>query len=178
MALPDYASLALGTAIVIRDSGGTGGTVVMTLDALADATARQSAAFDLGATWDEEYGVWLVVETGTAPTAGNTVELYLACSPDNTLYPAGLGTGDAAWPGDSNEDEWKLQLGPPVVILYATNDGNVAQCQGPVIWRPASRYVVAVIDNNLGQAFRDQATAANNLSRVILMPRRYAIQDS
>jgi hypothetical protein len=135
------------------------------------------AVADLGASYDMDYMVMLVVETGTAPTAGNRVDLYLACTHSTSYYPGGLSGSDGAWPGDSNEDEWALQLGAPVCSLIATNDGNVAQVQAPVIWRPSGRYVVPVVDNNLGQAFRDQATASNNLSRVILVPLVATITD-
>ena len=39
--------------------------------------------------------------------------------------------------------------GAPVCSLIATNDGTT-QVQAPVIWRPTGRYVVPVVDNNLG----------------------------
>ena len=42
--------------------------------------------------------------------------------------------------------------------------------QAPVVWRPIGRYVAPIVDNNLGQAIRDEATATNNGSRVILIP--------
>jgi hypothetical protein len=85
---------------------------------------------------------------------------------------------DGAWPSDGNEDEWAVQLGWPVTSLLATNDGNTTQVQNPVIWRPSGRYVAPVVDNNLGQGFRDQATAANNTSRIILVPLREAVVDT
>ena len=178
MALPDYFVQSQGTPVIWRDSGGSGGTAVITLDALADGAARMGAEVDLGANWNREYLVTLVVETGTAPTAGNRVDLYFACSYDGTLWPAGVTGSDGAWPADGNEDEWAVQLGWPVVSLIATNDGNTEQVQNPVIWRPSGRYVVPIVDNNLGQAFRDQATASNNLSRIILVPLNEAIVDS
>ena len=178
MALPDYVKIEPGTAIIWGEAGASGVTLTLSLDALADGTARMGAVADLGATWDEEYSVMLVVETGTAPTAGNRVDLYLPCTHSASYYPGGVTGSDAAWPADSNEDEWALQLGAPACSLIATNDGNVTQVQAPVIWRPSGRYVVPVVDNNLGQAFRDQATANNNTSRVILIPRRLLIQDS
>jgi hypothetical protein len=178
MALPDYFVQTQGTAVIWRDSGGTGGTAVITLDALADGSARMGAAVDLGSDWNREYLVTLVVETGTAPTAGNRVDLYFACSYDNSLWPAGVSGSDGAWPSDGNEDEWAVQLGWPVTSLLATNDGNTTQVQNPVIWRPSGRYVAPVVDNNLGQGFRDQATAANNTSRIILVPLREAVVDT
>lgn len=136
------------------------------------------AVADLGAQFDEEYMVMLVIETGTAPTAGNRVDLYLPCTHSTSFYPGGVTGSDGAWPADGAEDEWALQLGAPVVSLIATNDADTVQVQAPVIWRPAGRYVVPVVDNNLGQAIRDEATATNNDSRVILVPRRLLVQDA
>lgn len=182
MALPDYFKIEPGTAVIWGEAGaaGTYGTVTKTLslDALADATARMGAYADLGAQWDEEYMVMLIIETGTTPTAGNRVDLYIACSHSSSFFPAGVTGSDAAWPSDSNEDEWAMQLGAPVCSLIATNDGNTVQVQQPVIWRPSGRYVVPVVDNNLGQAFRDETTATDNDSRVILIPRRFLVQDA
>jgi hypothetical protein len=178
MALPDYFKIEPGTAVIWGEAGASGVTLTLSFDALADGTARMGAVADLGAAWDEEYMVMLVIETGTAPTAGTRVDLYLPCTHSTSYYPGGVTGSDGAWPGDSNEDEWALQLGAPVVSLIATNDANVVQVQAPVIWRPAARYVVPVVDNNLGQAIRDEATATNNDSRVILVPRRLLVQDS
>lgn len=177
MALPDTIKIVPGTAVIWGEAGGSGVTLTLSLDALADGTARMGAVADLGASWDVEYSVMLVVETGTAPTAGNRVDLYLPCTHSASYYPGGVTGSDAAWPADSNEDEWALQLGAPVCSLLATNDGNVTQVQAPVLWRPSGRYVVPVVDNNLGQAFRDQATASNNTSRVILVPLAVQVAD-
>lgn len=178
MTLPDYLKIEPGPAIVWGEAGASGVTHTLSLDALADGTARMGAVADLGAQWDREYAVMLVVETGTAPTAGTGVQLYLPCTHSTSYYPGGVTGSDGAWPSDSNEDEWALQLGTPVTTLFATNDGNTVQVQAPVIWRPSGRYVVPVVDNNLGQAFRDEATATDNASRVILVPLRELIQDA
>lgn len=177
MALPDYIKTSYGTPIVWGEAGASGVTHTMSLDALADGSARMGAVADLGASWDRDYVVMLVVETGTAPTAGNSAQLYLPCTHSTSYYPGGVTGSDGAWPSDGNEDEWVKQLGAPVVSLTATNDGNVVQVQAPVIWRPRGRYVVPVVDNNLGQAFRDEATATNNDSRVIIIPLVEAITD-
>lgn len=177
MALPDYFKIEHGTAIVWGEAGATGVTKTLSLDALASTKARMGESADLGATFDAEYAVFLVVETGTAPTAGMTVELYLACSHDNSLWPGGVTGSDAAYK-DSEEDEWKKQLGAPVALLVATADGNAVQVQGPALWRPQARYVAPVVVNKLGQAFRDETTATDNDSRVILVPRRVLVQDT
>ena len=179
MALPDYLKSEHGTAVIWGEAGASGVTNTLSFDALAAGSARMGASADLGATWDQDYFVMLVIETGTAPTAGtSTVDLYLACSYDNSNWPAGVTGSDAAWPSDGNEDEWAKQLGLPVVQLVATNDANTVQRQQPVLWRPTGRYVAPVVDNNMDQAVRDEATAANNDSRIYLVPVRSLVQDT
>jgi hypothetical protein len=178
MALPDYISVSHGTAIVWGEAGAAGVTNTITVEALAAGSARMGAEADLGADHDDEFEVEFRVESGTAPTAGGTIELYLAWSSDGTNYPGAVTGSDAAWPSDGNEDEWKLQLGPPVVVLVATNDGNVIQQQDPVIVAAKGRYVVPIIDNNWSQAIRDEATATNNDTRIILTPRQLFVGDS
>lgn len=164
----------LGTPIVFGEAGGTVGglsvTNALSLDALAAGSARMGAEADLGADLPEFLLVELYVETGTAPTAGGTVEAYLAGSRDGTNYPGGVTGSDAAWPSDGNEDEWALQLGQPAAQLKATNDGNVVQMQQPTRIPPPGRYIAPVIDNNLSQAFRDEATASNNGSGLVVTP--------
>ena len=178
MALPDYIKVSLGTAVIWGEDSGSGVTLTLAVDALAAGSARMGDVADLGENFDEEYMVFLIVESGTAPTAGGTVDLYLVCTDDTARYPGGVSGTDGAWPGDGDEDQWAKQLGAPVVQLIATNDANTVQAQAPVIWRPAGRYVVPVLDNNMDQAIRDQATASNNLTRVIIVPRKLVIVDS
>jgi len=178
MALPDYFKIEPGTAVIWGEAGASGVTHTLSLDALADGTARMGSVADLGAQFDEEYMVMLVIETGTAPAAGTRVDLYLPCTHSTSFYPGAVTGSDGAWPADSNEDEWAMQLGPPVVSLIATADGNTVQVQAPVIWRPSGRYCVPVVDNNLGQALRDETTATDNDSRVIIVPRRLMVADT
>lgn len=170
MALPDSFETAQGTPVIWGESGASGVTNTLSFDNLLDGTARMGAEVDLGANWKQRYRVELWIETGTAPTAGNRVDLYFACSYDGTNYPHAEITGsDGAWPSDSNEDEHAVQL-EYIGSLIATNDGNTVQKQAPWIWEAKGRYVVPVVDNNLGQGVRDEATATNNDSRVILIP--------
>ena len=176
MPLPDYVEITQGTAIVWGESGASGVTATLSLDALANGAARQGASVDLGANFADEYIVELRVETGTAPTAGNTAELYLLSSTDNTNWPAKATGSDAAYTLGTNDANLR-QAGPPVVSLVATNDGNTVLIQNQSIWRPRGRYVVPIVDNNLGQALRDETTATDNGSRVILTPRRTIIND-
>lgn len=174
MALPDYVKAGQGTAVIWGESGASGVTATLTFEALANAAGRMGASVDLGATWDQEYLVYLRVETGTAPTAGNTVELYLACSYDNTNWPGKVTGSDAAYPATVSANKLQLEL---VGVLVATADGSTVLQQSPWIWRPKGRYVAPVIVNLLGQAFRDEATATNNDGRVILVPYQSSIAD-
>lgn len=165
-----------GTPVVWGEAGGAGVTNTLSLDALANAAGRMGAAVDLGAQYEQDFQVFFWVESGTAPVAGVTAELYLACSHDNTNWPGKVTGADAAYPATVAAN--KLQLGPPVVVLIATADGNTVLRQQPALWTPPARYVCPVVVNLLGQAFRDQATAANNLSRVILVPAETRVQDT
>lgn len=177
MALPDFARIEQGTPIIWGVSGASGVTHALSVDGLANATARMGAAADLGAYWDDEYLVYLIGETGTAPTAGNTLDLYLVCSYNNTTWPAKVTGSDGVYTLGTSDANLR-QAGPPVVCLIATNDGTTTLVQAPVIWRPTGRYVAPILDNNLGQALRDETTATDNDTRVILVPRRSVIVDT
>jgi len=176
MALPDYIEATQGTAIVWGEAGASGVTATLSLDALANGAARMGAAVDLGANFADEYIVELRVETGTAPTAGNTAELYLLSSTDNTNWPAKVTGSDGAYTLGTSDANLR-QAGSPVVTLIATNDGNTVLIQSQSIWRPRGRYAAPIVDNNLGVAFRDETTATDNGSRVILTPRRTVINE-
>ncbi len=173
MALPDYFKIEQGTAIVWGQTGASGVTLALTLVALAAAAGRMGAVADLGAQWDEEYLVTMVIETGTAPTANTAVRLYLPCAHDTSFYPGTVTGSDAAFTVANAP-----QLGDPALVFYARATGNVAQIQAPVIWRPAGRYVVPVVINDMNQAIRNETTDTDNDSRVILVPRRLLVQDA
>ena len=176
MALPDYIQITQGTAIVWGESGASGVTAVLALNNLASGSAQQGAYVDLGANWEDEYTAILAIETGTAPTAGNTYELYFGFSHDNTNWPAKLTGSNGAYTLGTSDANLR-QIGTPAVTLVVTNDGNTLLIQAGSIIRPRARYVAPLVDNNSGQATRNQATASNNLSRVYLVPRRLIIND-
>jgi len=176
MALPDYIQITQGTAIVWGESGASGVTATLSLNNLANGAAQQGASVDLGANWEDEYTAILAIETGTAPTAGNTYELYLGYSHDNTNWPAKLTGSNGAYTLGTSDANLR-QIGTPAVTLTVTADGNTVLIQTGSIIRPRGRYVAPLVDNNSGQATRNQATASNNLSRVYLVPRRLIIND-
>lgn len=178
MALPDYITNEQGTAVVWGEAGASGVTKTLTFEALAAGSGRMGASADLGANPEEEYILEGRIESGTAPTAGLAVDVYLAWSTDNSNWPGGVSGSDGAWPADGNEDEWAKQLGPPALSVISTNDGNTVEKQNAVVIRPKARYVTVVVDNNWDQAVRDETTATDNDSRIVLTPKRRVIQES
>ena len=176
MGLPDYIQITQGTAIVWGESGGSGVTAVCSLNNLANGSAQQGASVDLGANFEGEYIAILAIETGTAPTAQNTYDLYLGYSHDNSTWPAKLTGSNGSYTLGTSDANLR-QAGSPVVSLSVTADANTVITQVGSIIRPRGRYVVPLVDNNSGQATRNQATASNNLSRVYLIPRRLVIND-
>lgn len=177
MALPDYIVAEQGTAVIWGESGASGVTNTLSLDALASGSARMGASVDLGSNWQGEYILEARIESGTSPTAGLAIDVYLAWSTDNSNWPAGVSGSDGAWPADGNEDEWAQQLGPPAISVISTADGNTIQRQNPVVIQARARYVTVVVDNNWDQAIRDEGTATNNDSRIVLTPKKVVIVD-
>jgi hypothetical protein len=179
MALPDYIEQKLGTSIIWGDSGGTSPTVgyALTASNLLNGVARNGTKADLGADWSQEYLVTLVVDLGTAPTSGGTVDLWLPCSIDDTLWPTGLNLTSGS-PTDGaftlNTDLNLRNLGGPVSVYVATGAATQVTVVQPVIWRPRGRYVAPVIDNNMSQALRNLSPSG---TRVILTPLRSVIND-
>lgn len=177
MALPDYFKVEQGTAIIWGEAGASGVTHTLSFDGLANGSAIQGDYADLGADWDQWYIVYPRVETGTAPTAQNTVDFYLVSNYQTTDWPAKM-TGSAGSYTLGTSDANLRQAGPATVSLIATADADTVLIQAPVLWRPLGRYVAPIADNNLGQAIRDEATATNNGSRLIIIPYREFIKDT
>lgn len=175
MALPDFIDQTQGTAIIWGEAGASGVTHTLSLDALANGAARMGASADLGANFASQYALYILCETGTAPTAGNTIDVYLIFSYNNSTWPAKVTGSDASYTLGTNDANLR-QAGTPYSLI-ATNDANTVLVQAPYIITPRGRYVVPIYDNNLGQAVRDEATATNNDSRVILVPIRDQVVD-
>ena len=182
ISLPDYFKVSQGTPIIWGESGATGGlgtvTNTISLDALASGSARMGAYVDLGAEWYGEYLLILAIESGTAPTAGGLMDLYLSWSYNGSGFAGGVTGSDGSYPSDGDEDQWCKQLGLPAYSLPATNDGNTVQIGQMVRIRAKGRYVAPVVDNNWDQAIRDQTTNSDNLSRIILIPLNSFVQDA
>lgn len=146
-----------GTPVVWKNSGGD---YAITLGSLANNAARQGAKGDLGdPNFADEYVAELVIETNTAPTAGNTFELYWAASRNATAgseNPGGASGTDAAYKA-AEEDEWKKQL-EFIGTLVVTNDASTVQRQIVGKFRPSYRYGMPVVVNKSGQTLNTSNT--------------------
>lgn len=136
---------------------GTPTDVQLSLASVADAAARQSAKFDLGATRADWYKIMAAFELAATPTAGEIIELYIGWSPDATAAngnPGGLSGSDAAYTGYSSNlaaSVKQLQLvGTFVCTAQATGTVQIADCG---LFTPAERYGVLVVKNESGAAF-------------------------
>jgi hypothetical protein len=175
MALPDFLKSSAGTPIVWGVPGslvmGLAVTKDMSLDALANGAGRNGVWADLGADWEQAYAVWVVAETGTAPAAGNVVEVYFSLSPVSSVFP-GKATGtDAAYSATPSVATNKQQL------RYAVSFWSL------LLTRTLSRFRIAEsgthpLDTSrlcmltaLGQALRDEVTASEQYERNCLSAR-------
>jgi len=172
--------ISTAAAVVWGESGGTimglSVTKTLSLDALANGSSRMGASHDLGADWHQEWIAILCVETGTAPTAGNAAHAYMSESIDGSTWPGKVTGSDAAYP-TTVVDNLK-QLGVPITSLLTSNDSNTVLQQLGQIYTPLSRYIAPVIYNAMGQAFRDEVTASNNGSGLILVPAKEYYSDT
>lgn len=124
--------------------------VTITLASLASATGRQSDAYDFGAifplgvTFPERVLIQLTVNFNAAPTAGLTMDVYWAASPDGVNYDGECGGADAAF---VLADCARLYY---VGSLVTSNDTGPQRASW-VFFLPA-RYGVLVVYNASGQA--------------------------
>lgn len=177
MAVVGYQEVTRGTAIVLGQSGALNVTVPMNVSGMANDTAWSSALIDLGATHADEYEVSLHVGVGTSPWAGGTYDVYLPCSLTPSGFPYAIGTTVPGTPENvaftlGTSDVNLRSCGNIVNQLVCIATGSVTQRASNVIWRPAGRYVVAILDNNSGQSM-----ALNTDTRIILTPRRSVFND-
>lgn len=160
-----------GTAIVWGTSGGAGVTNNINLDALASGAAREGAAVDLGATFSEWWSLWVWMETGTAPTADTSVDVWLNWSHDNSNWSGG-GTGvDQGFTIGTNDANLRLVgRGSQSGNVLVTATANTLFKAGPFPVRAMAQYVSPIVVNRMNQSLRDVVTSSDAASRVILVP--------
>lgn len=176
MALPDYFTHEFGTSVVWGQPTASGVTANLSLNNLTNGAGRMGVSVDLGPAWYQWLTLQVLMETGTAPAVGGVVEVFLAWSVNNTTWPGKVTGADAAYPTVVVDN--KAQLGLPSSVLVATADANTVLVQNAVRILAHARYVAPVVVNLWSQSLRNEATATNNDSRVILTPYRSLIQDT
>jgi hypothetical protein len=138
-------------------------TVTMTLASLASSTAdagRQSAAIDNTAVDAMDFALGGKVTTGTSPTTGKQIEVWLAGSYDGTSFDGGLGAADAAVTPTGSKFLLKLAAIIPTTttsnVTYTWSVASVAAIFGGAI---PPKFAV-FITHNTGVALN--ATAGNH----------------
>jgi hypothetical protein len=137
-----------GTTLTWTSSGGD---YSLTLTSLANSAGRAGAECDFGSPFPERVRIELQVDFTSAPTAGNTVDVYWSSSQDGTDYDGECTGSDAAY--STEADCARLHY---VGSLSASNDTD-AQRASWVFFLPA-RYGLPVIFNKSGQALTSTGT--------------------
>ena len=160
MALPDFAKTLIGNEITV----GVSKTYSITLTSVPNGNgtslgARQSQTIFLGTSWAQRWRLDTEFEFATAPTAGNSVNLFASFYNSNN---AGLGNTsgtDAAYTGYNNDitnATTHLEfIGSHICVASATP--VVQKCQAGIIF-PKGPYMNIVVDNRSGVAFHSSPT--------------------
>jgi hypothetical protein len=158
------------TAYVLNNTGtalswkSTGGDYALTLTSLSNAAARQGAKGDLGAFWARRHAVLLTTSVGSAASAGTSVELYWAPSPNATAGTDNPGAASGTDASFGTPGEYKLQLIPVGMLALSNNAGTAVQKQVFEFFPPC-RYGMPVVVNSSGQTLG--GTAGDHEVRVI-----------
>lgn len=150
---------AVETSLLFQDSGGD---IVISLNNLSTGAGRISGRKDRGVGSIPIRYRWRAVfqtKTGTNPTLGTSIELYLAES-DGTLMDGTLGTADAALTTDKRKN---LMLIDSVIVDVATPDTNFI---GSGIVEIYDRYFSIGVWNATNVNLKDTA----NISNITLTP--------
>lgn len=187
MALPDSLKLTVGTPIILADTTdhapatannlGTR-TDQIDLTSVANGAARQSAKIDFGANRSPLWNLAAAVELAATPTAGNTIEFWLAPSNSGTAAtanPGGVSGSDAAYTGYSSNLDASIKqlmfLGAMTVTAQAT--GTVQIDMAIAQFSPPERYGTLVVYNKSGAAFHSDMVETS----IAVTPIEHQVQD-
>jgi len=136
----------------------TGGDYGLTLDSLANNAGRMGGAIDLGDNYPRICAIQLTVKCQSAPTAGNTLEVYWAASADGTTWPGKVTGNDAVYPATVNDNKKQLLF---IGCLPVTADISLQK----MFWAfsPPARYGVPVIVNLAGQSLTNTNPSDHSL---------------
>ena len=129
----------------------------LTLTSLADAAARQGDEHDFGVDFAPMVRIELETIVGTAPTAGEPINVYWSSSQDGTNYDGEMGAADAAV-SDLNQLKRCHHVGTLTV------DDDTSTIRGSWVFALPARYGLPIIENQSGQAL--SATAGDHHVRV------------
>ena len=144
----------------------SGGDAVLRLSGLADGAARRGGQVDLGERFAELYLMTVEIPMASAPTAGETIEVYLARSPDGETWPAGAYGHEGPYK-TGEVSEWKKQFGVPDAVLPVTADDSDTMQTWSCVVRPMARYIAPVVANGAGVAVASLATGKITLTPLI-----------
>lgn len=140
---------------------GTPLDVQIDLTTLADAGGRESAKFDFGATRAAQYSCMAAIEAdATGFTTGQTIDFYLASSPDSATAngnPGQIDGVDAAAPSGAGTLAELLLQCIFIGSLVVENTVSTIQVGSVGVFSPPERYGILIVVNNGGQAFLNDA---------------------
>ena len=165
----------VGTQICFADhaadfSGGTAKTsleqagatdVQIDLTSLADGSGRESAKFDFGATRARRYSCMACIKSDiSGMTAGQTIDFYLAPSPDATAAngnPGQIDGVDGAAPSGIGTLAELVLVCQYIGSLVCENTSIGIQVGYVGTFEPPERYGILIVRNNSGDAFEGDA---------------------
>lgn len=165
----------VGTQIIFADHGtdfvagsaktslqqGTPLDVQIDLTTLGAAAGRESKKFDFGATRAAQFSCMAAIEAdATGFTTGNTIDFYLAPSPDSTDAngnPGQINGADAAAPSGAGTLAELLVQCILIGSLIVENTASTIQVGFVGVFSPPERYGILIVVNNGGQAFLNDA---------------------
>lgn len=141
----------------ISNDGSKEHDVEMAMTGLANGSYFQSAKFDFGENRAEAYNVRGAIEWAATPTAGNTVDMWLAPSHSGTAgtgNAGGVSGANGAYTGYSSNAAASVKqlqwIGSFIATAQAT--GTIQVIEG-FKFRPRERYGSLVLLNGGGSAF-------------------------
>jgi hypothetical protein len=131
--------------------------VEMAMTGLANGSYFQSAKFDFGENRAEKYIPRIAIEIAATPTAGNTIEIWLAESQSataGTANPGGVSGSNGSYTGYSGNADASVKqlhyLGAFTVTAQATPTVQIIR---GFKFSPGERYGSLVLKNGSGAAF-------------------------
>ena len=144
--------------------GNAGATLVqIDLTGLAALAYRQSAKFDFGKRWAEQWVMMASIEPVSAPTAAGTVGFYMGYSNHPTAgvnNVANLSGADAAYTGYGGTAATATSVVTQLTSIGTMTFGNQADTNVAVVgmpFTPLMRYGSLVVWNNLSVALAGDA---------------------